>query len=286
MKTQILVVDNFYNNPNETRKFILTQNFNVVGNYPGYRTSSFANKDLKIFFEKFLNKNIHWTEDHYNGSFQYTTKNMKSWIHRDLTDYAAVVYLSPNASIDSGTGFFKHKRTGCENTYDYECLDEKSKKEIDADSNDMSKWDMTDYISNKFNRLVIFNGTRFHRSMQYFGDDLKSGRLFQVFFFNTSIRNEVCNYSCIPRPISHTTTKKICILIFTTSRYEYLIATLESFRELVNFSGFTTYSILIDDYPLRRNVSLLNSICLQYNIDKIILNESNLGYSSSWKKAW
>ena len=98
------------------------------------------------------------------GSFQYTTKNMKSWIHRDLTDYAAIVYLTPNANLDSGTAFFKHKRTGCESTFGFDRLDESTKKVVGADSNDMSKWDMTDYVCNKFNRLIIFNGTRCHRS--------------------------------------------------------------------------------------------------------------------------
>ena len=49
----------------------------------------------------------------------------------------------------------------------------------------MSKWDMVDMISNKFNRLVLYRGDLFHSSMEYFGEDKETGRLFQTFFFNT-----------------------------------------------------------------------------------------------------
>ena len=35
-------IDNFYSNPDDTRKFILTQEFKIRGNYPGKRTISFA----------------------------------------------------------------------------------------------------------------------------------------------------------------------------------------------------------------------------------------------------
>ena len=43
----LIVVDNFYNNPHDTRKYILTQDFKVRGNYPGQRTISYANQHLK-----------------------------------------------------------------------------------------------------------------------------------------------------------------------------------------------------------------------------------------------
>mgnify|MGYP000309213508 CR=1 FL=1 len=49
----LIVVDNFYNNPIETRNFILTQNFSVTGNYPGKRTLSYANEHLKEIIQKY-----------------------------------------------------------------------------------------------------------------------------------------------------------------------------------------------------------------------------------------
>ena len=52
---------------------------------------------------------------------------------------------------------------------------------------DMTKWELTDYISNKFNRLILYDASMFHKSLDYFGKDKYNGRLFQVFFFNTEI---------------------------------------------------------------------------------------------------
>ena len=56
---------------------------------------------------------------------------------------------------------------------------------IYQDSRDMTKWEMVDFIGNKYNRLVIYQGDLFHSSLDYFGTDINSGRLFQTFFFDT-----------------------------------------------------------------------------------------------------
>ena len=44
----LIVIDNFYNNPLETRNYILTQEFSVKGNFPGQRTISYATEDLHL----------------------------------------------------------------------------------------------------------------------------------------------------------------------------------------------------------------------------------------------
>jgi hypothetical protein len=49
----------------------------------------------------------------------------------------------------------------------------------------MTKWEMVDFIGNKYNRLVIYQGDLFHSSLDYFGTDINNGRLFQTFFFDT-----------------------------------------------------------------------------------------------------
>lgn len=317
--TNIIVVDDFYVNVMGTRNFILTQDFKVTGNYPGYRTKSYANNSIKGHLEKIIGKRISWfptNEDSYNGAFQYTTKDMKSWIHRDTTRWAGLVYLTPDAPLSAGTAFFRHNETGLE-----EIMSDTSdeiKKKLDNDSNDMSKWTQVDYVGNKFNRLVLFRGTRSHRSMDYFGTNKHNGRLFQLFFFNVDEKSDIY---AIPKTL-HTTTPtkttqktlsnpsnltkvsiktrqvepkvwnkpdrklKITILFFTTSRYEYLIPMLKSFHEKVDFGDAEVTKILIDDYPLRRKIPVLEQLVKDFNIDKLVLNEENLGYSSSWKKGW
>jgi hypothetical protein len=56
---------------------------------------------------------------------------------------------------------------------------------LGEDSQDYNKWEMTDEISNKYNRLILYRADMFHQSLVYFGDNISNGRLFQTFFFNT-----------------------------------------------------------------------------------------------------
>ena len=60
-----------------------------------------------------------------------------------------------------------------------------NKSNVDNHSQDLTKWEMVDRVGNVFNRLVLFNATRYHMSMDYFGTDKMNGRLFQTFFFDT-----------------------------------------------------------------------------------------------------
>jgi hypothetical protein len=192
----LIVVDNFYNNPHDTRKYILTQDFKVRGNYPGQRTISYANQHLKDIIQEYItpfggkiiefpmpdetnkdNNNI------YNGAFQFTTSRDRSWVHIDgVNNWAGVLYMTPNAPLSSGTSFYHfHDGTTCKR--DMEILE--NKEETDKYSQDLTKWKKVDKVGNVFNRLILFNSNRFHMSMDYFGDSKENGRLFQVFFFST-----------------------------------------------------------------------------------------------------
>ncbi len=283
MRTNIIVIDNFYTNVQGTRDFILSTDFRVKGNFPGARTKSYATESLKKYFEQIIGKKINFEirPDTYNGAFQYTTKEMKSWIHRDMTDWGGVLYLTPNAPLDAGTAFFKHKATGLEEVSSSTPVE--IKKQMDSDGSDMSKWEMVDYVGNKYNRLILFRGTRSHRSMEYFGDSKHTGRLFQLFFFN-EIKPQATS---VPKTIAPPIKKpKVAVLFFTTSRYEYLVPMLESFNEKVKFGDIETYKIMVDDYPLRRDIDILNQLKDKYKIDKLVLNETNQGYSLAWKTGW
>jgi hypothetical protein len=190
----LIVIDNFYKNPHETRKYILTQEFSVRGNYPGQRTISYATQHLKDIIQGYVmpfggkitdfpipdkttNANI------YNGSFQYTTSRDRSWVHIDgYNNWGGVLYMTPNAPLSSGTAFYKFN-DGAECQRDQDILENKT--QTDTFSQDMTKWQLVDRVGNVFNRLILFNSKRFHMSMDYFGDSKENGRLFQVFFFST-----------------------------------------------------------------------------------------------------
>lgn len=194
MRLNSLVIDEFYSDPYETREMALRQEFAVQGNYPGKRTKSFAPKGSGAYeliqkaIEPMAGKITWWPDDSYTGSFQYTTSRDRSWVHADQhNNWAGVLYLTPDAPVTGGTGLFKHKPTGLDRapknpdgTYDEEMM-----KIIYKDSQDMTKWEMVDFIGNKFNKLIMYRGDMFHTSLDYFGQDMHDGRLFQVFFFST-----------------------------------------------------------------------------------------------------
>ena len=190
-KLDIIVIDDFYHNVDDVREFALQQKFDVTGNFPGYRTKSMINDIIKEAIEYVVypwgGKVTNWFDDKYTGAFQYTTEEHHSWIHSDGgNDWAAVLYLTPNAPLSAGTAFYRHKQTK-EDRYIHKTetpTEEDLKHPYLRDYKDITKWEMTDYVSNKYNRLVLYRASLFHKSLDYFGKGLDDGRLFQVFFFN------------------------------------------------------------------------------------------------------
>lgn len=190
----LIVIDHFYNNPMETRNYILTQEFSVKGNFPGQRTISYANSHLKETIQKYLSHtkitdfpcpkpDNSDASQIYNGSFQYTTSRDRSWVHTDKwNNWAGVLYLTPNAPLSSGTGFYRFK-DGAMSEEDTVFLN--NEKEVNRFTQDMTKWELMDRVGNVFNRLILFNAHKYHMSMDYFGDSKENGRLFQTFFFST-----------------------------------------------------------------------------------------------------
>ena len=192
MQISSYIIDDFYSDVDEVREFALKQDFSVRGNYPGPRTKSFINDSVKETIEDvvkpFYGNVKYWGDEEYTGAYQFTTSRDRSWIHADqTTKWAGVCYLTPNAPLSAGTGLFRHKDTGLtmapknkDGSYNDELL-----SKIYNEAQDMTKWELVDNLANVYNRLVLYRGDHFHMSMDYFGQDLYDGRLFQTFFFNT-----------------------------------------------------------------------------------------------------
>ncbi len=179
LNSQVIIVNDFYKNPDNIRQNALSMKFDVKGNYPGYRTAPHIEPGTKELFESAIGKKITYWPGGYNGSFQYTTSDMKSWIHRDNTEWSAIIYLTPDAPVDSGTIMYRHKPTGME----YVNMPDEEHK-LGQDTYDDSKWEVTDRVANIYNRCVLFKGRRSHMAGPYFGTTKENARLFQTFFFN------------------------------------------------------------------------------------------------------
>ena len=181
MKVKLIITDDFYSNPDSVRAYALSQPFEVKGNYPGMRTKPYLPEDLKQAIQNIVyfagGRVTDWMESSgYTGAFQVCTAMDRTWIHADsYNTWAGVCYLTPDAPLSAGTALYRHKESG-----DYE------RKDVDHNEGyDYTKWDMVDYVANKYNRIVLYRGNLFHASVDYFGNNYENGRLFQTFFFNT-----------------------------------------------------------------------------------------------------
>ena len=52
MNLELMIIDNFYTNPDSVRNYALSQPFDVTGNYPGARTKPYLPDDVKLLFHK------------------------------------------------------------------------------------------------------------------------------------------------------------------------------------------------------------------------------------------
>lgn len=182
-----MVFENFYVNALDVRNYALSLPFDVTGNYPGRRTKAQDEphfSSAKMIFEDIVRKKITWWPTEYNTSFQYTTETDKTWVHYDPTMWAAVLYLTPDAPLESGTAIYQNKQSKI-------YMLDRNNPVTDYNSsgdvlNDLDKWEPIVTVSNVFNRLVMYRGEYYHRSMlPGFGQNQYNGRLFQTFFFNT-----------------------------------------------------------------------------------------------------
>lgn len=190
----VIVVDNYYSNPEQVREYAMSLEFNPNSKYhKGSRTETKTIfEGTKQSFEKLLGKKITvWDEHVYNGVFQYCTAQEALVYHTDNQSYAAVVFLTPDAPPECGTSFYKSKINGLM-AYPTAADCKKHGKSEDTLFDEMfagnfydkTRWDLVDTVGNVYNRLVIFDAKRVHAASAYFGDKMENSRLFHMFFFD------------------------------------------------------------------------------------------------------
>jgi hypothetical protein len=189
----LIVVDNFYSDPDLIRDFAMKNLTYKPSNYhKGSRaTDRFILDGTKEKFEEIIGRNItNWNHESYaNGIFQYCTADQPIVYHIDTQQMAAVVFLTPNAPVNTGTSFYKSKVTGSFGFDENERMTEVYEKTFKGTNKEMNFYDdshfeKVDEVGNVFNRLVIWDATRIHAASKYFGDDIENARFFHLFFFD------------------------------------------------------------------------------------------------------
>lgn len=189
ISTNIIVIDNFLTNPEETYKYALEQDFKSNNLYPGKRTHTFVNSSIKSYIEKYIISsagkiiefNMDKNDTNFNGCYEYTNSYDKPYIQSDLdnqsNNWCGILYLYPSYDNTSGISLYNSKVIS---------INSLNRKDVlDKYSYDMTKWNKLDYICNKYNRLVLFRANQYYCCDNYFGTNNKDGRLVQLFFFKT-----------------------------------------------------------------------------------------------------
>jgi hypothetical protein len=199
----VTIVEDFYENPDKIRTFALAQQYhhcheipNSKYVFPGSRTKDLFDLD-KSLHEKICSKLVsifHNTEHDsmrwaISTNFQSVTEEFKDGvIHTDHnTIFAAVLYLSPNAPLNSGTSLFKPNNLFDKVKYEQALADNDTRfkaGEIAMDTSYHSMFDEVVRVNNRYNTLILYEGQHYHAANQFFGDTLENSRLSQVFFIN------------------------------------------------------------------------------------------------------
>ena len=190
----VIVVDNFYANPDLVREYAMNNLEFAPSNYhKGQRSQSrYIIDGTKEKLEEVLGKKItNWNNGGYaNGVFQFCTADQPIVYHVDSQMYAAMVYLTPDAPPQTGTAMYRSKVTGIssfpgqESRMGDEYVDTFRGNNKEMNFFDGTQFEKIDDIGNVYNRLVIFNSSQLHAATEYFGDAIDNARFFHMFFFD------------------------------------------------------------------------------------------------------
>jgi hypothetical protein len=193
LSKKVIVVDNFYKDPDSIRKFAIENLSYSESNYhKGSRSNDrFILDGTKERLEKIIGSKIrNWNDDKYaNGKFQYCTSKDPIVYHVDIQDFAAMVFLTPNSPEGTGTSFYRSKISKKSNFYGNEMHSQEYVDTFKGLSKEMNFYDKTqfelvDSVGCVYNRLVIFDSRSIHAATGYFGDSIENSRFFQLFFFD------------------------------------------------------------------------------------------------------
>jgi len=185
-KERIWVVDNFYKDPDAVRHYALNQTYWPGEGGVGWRTrKQFFFDGVKERFEDIMNYKITKWEDYgICGRFQAGFADSKTPLvyHCDPQQWAAMIYLTPNAPFETGTKIVANKKSKIYHSSQSDnVLDYFPQQETFCDG---TLFETIDVVGNVYNRLVIFDGQSIHSACGYFGHSIATGRLWQIFFFD------------------------------------------------------------------------------------------------------
>jgi hypothetical protein len=198
------IIDNFFDNPYEVRQIaldLLAEKHSCIindagRNYPGVRCE--VPNDISEYIINFLEKTFDTSITKFSCAFHITSAiHRLGLIHHDSMKYAGLIYLNEHPPDHSGTilcnpimdenilisspvdpsvNFFV-----ASTTHDIKIIS----KYVEFKEQFNKNYEIEVELVNKFNRFVLYKGTRYHAPHYYFGNNLFNSRLVLGFWFNT-----------------------------------------------------------------------------------------------------
>lgn len=209
----VTVVQDFYDNPDEIRKYALMQKYtyrhemkaDIDYVFPGSRTKELRELSQSLY-EKVCKKLISVFHIPEHDLMQWEIKTSfqivegeygHGLIHQDQnTVFAGVLYLTPDAPLDGGTSLFRKNATYNDALY-WEAIkknDENFKKKAPIDFSYHSMFDEVVRMNNVYNTLILFEGDMHHCANHFFGETKDNARLAQVFFITKINANKQSSF--------------------------------------------------------------------------------------------
>jgi len=204
MRQTAIVIDNFFDNPDEIRDLALkTLEFdgnNLVNDdkrhYPGIRSNHLGviqpelHVKLKHEIENIVGRKLPTFSSYFHATTQIHGCGL---CHADPNEVAGLIYLNHKAPEDTGTyivdawngdefRFTSEEENAfwdaCETT-DFDEIEKfkNLKEEVNA-----AYFKQSINIENRYNRLIVYSGQKHHAPAKYFGHNLNTARLTLVFF--------------------------------------------------------------------------------------------------------
>ena len=200
-------IDHFFKYPDAVRKYANTLNFQPQpeGRWPGQRTKE-LHLENDTLFNYTCQKYLHnfYTTDQLKGNYRnvgykalmyfqkVSSEYDKGWVHSDVPYvHTTIIYLTPNASLNSGTSLFRPKesegvilstKNNLKKRQFY--LDQITGEEAEKYRlEDNGNFEETIRFSNVYNRCIGFDGSNWHSANSFAQDSKEEERLTLIIFW-------------------------------------------------------------------------------------------------------
>lgn len=202
MPTSMVIVDDFLDNAQALREASLRLTYPPQeGMFPGRNSVERINiEGLAQQISRLVGEPLEAMpppQSHAKSRITLAADKGKAKVHVDAAHWSGILYLSRPQDCRGGTEFFRHRATGTDRA-PYDDLEAaalgfpSAKRMVDeileADGTDDSKWEMTQRVPMRFNRLLLLRPWLWHTAGETFGDSLENGRLVYLMFFASSQR--------------------------------------------------------------------------------------------------